>query len=208
MNAAGPDLGRPAVVVTPMRRRHLPGVLAIESRVYPRPWSSKLFEDELERRGRCYLVARQGEAVVGYAGLLMIADDGHVSTVAVDPGVQGRSIATRLLVELVRCSLELGARQLTLEVRASNERAQRIYGRLGFAPVGARKAYYGDNGEDAVVMWAHDITTDAYAARLDAIEAELGAATVRSGLDVATHAPPVHPAAARSGAGGGRMGSA
>jgi ribosomal-protein-alanine N-acetyltransferase len=101
---------RPSVVITPMRRRHLPGVLAIESRVYPRPWSSKLFEDEMERNGRCYLVARQGEAVVGYAGLLMIADDGHVATVAVDPGLQGRAIATRLLVELVRGSLGLGAR--------------------------------------------------------------------------------------------------
>ena len=207
MNAAVPEASRPTVVVTPMRRRPLPGVLAIESRVYPRPWSSKLFEEELERRGRCYLVARQGEAVVGYAGLLMIADDGHVSTVAVDPGVQGRSVATRLLLELIRGALALGAHQLTLEVRASNQRAQRIYGRFGFAPVGARKAYYGDNGEDAVVMWAHDITSGAYAARLAEIESELVTATVRSGFDVAAHAAPAHPAAARSGAAGGRMGA-
>jgi ribosomal-protein-alanine N-acetyltransferase len=198
---------RPSVVITPMRRRHLPGVLAIESRVYPRPWSSKLFEDEMERNGRCYLVARQGEAVVGYAGLLMIADDGHVATVAVDPGLQGRAIATRLLVELVRGSLGLGARQLTLEVRASNDRAQRLYGRFGFAPVGVRKAYYGDNHEDAVVMWAHDVTTDAFAERLAGIEAELVPPTVRSGFDVDVRDVPAHPAAARSGVGGGRMGA-
>lgn len=201
MNAAVPEASRPTVVVTPMRRRHLPGVLAIESRVYPRPWSSKLFEEELERRGRCYLVARQGEAVVGYAGLLMIADDGHVSTVAVDPGVQGRSVATRLLLELIRGALALGAHQLTLEVRASNQRAQRIYGRFGFAPVGARKAYYGDNGEDALVMWVHDVQAPDYAARLDAIEATFASPTIRQGFEagperVAAGAPVAHPALA------------
>ena len=67
-----------------------------------------------------YLVARVGATVVGYAGLLMIADDGHVATVAVDPAWQRRGLATRLLVELVRGAMELGANQLTLEVRMSN----------------------------------------------------------------------------------------
>ncbi|MCB0978193.1 MAG: ribosomal protein S18-alanine N-acetyltransferase [Acidimicrobiales bacterium] len=169
----------PTVVVSPMLRRHIPEVVAIEARTYPRPWSAKLFEEELDRRGRCYLVARVGADVVGYAGLLMIADDGHVSTVAVDPDVQGRKVATRLLVELVRGALELGAGQLTLEVRASNRRAQALYGRFGFVPAGARKAYYGDNGEDAIVMWAHDVATDEYAERLASIERSLPSPTVR-----------------------------
>jgi len=167
-----------------MRRRHLRAVLAIEAQVYPRPWSSRLFEDELDRSGRIYLVARIGPTVVGYAGLLMIADDGHVATVAVDPSWQGHGIATRLLAELVRGSLVLGANQLTLEVRVSNVRAQSVYRRFGFAPAGARKGYYGDNGEDALVMWAHEIRSDEHQARLAAVDDSVEPPTVRTGFDV------------------------
>lgn len=196
-----------SVVIAPMRRRHLDGVLAIESQVHPRPWSAKLFEDELARRGRCYLVARQGSTIIGYAGLLMIAEDGHVATVAVDPDLQGRSVATRLLVELVRGALALGAEQLTLEVRASNQRAQALYRRFGFVPVGARKGYYGDNREDAIVMWVHDIVGDEFQARLTAIDAGLPSPTVRSGFDEVPTAPArPHPAVGvASGAGSARM---
>lgn len=175
----------PAVTVSPMRRRHLRAVLAIEAQVYPRPWSSRLFEDELDRGGRAYLVARVGPTVVGYAGVLMIADDGHVATLAVDPAWQGRGIATRLLLELVRQAIGLGAEQLTLEVRVSNTTAQGIYRRFGFAPAGARKAYYADNGEDALVMWAHEVTGPEHQARLASIEGTFDPPTVRLGFDAA-----------------------
>ncbi len=195
------------VTVSPMRRRHLRAVLAIEAQVYPRPWSARLFADELDRGGRAYLVARVGPTVVGYAGVLMIADDAHVATVAVEPTWQGHRIATRLLVELVGQARRLGANQLTLEVRMSNTRAQALYRRFGFAPAGARKAYYADNGEDALVMWAHEIGTADHADRLAAIEADLSPATVRLGFDVPAGAGeegrrPVHPAVGR-----GRMGA-
>jgi ribosomal-protein-alanine N-acetyltransferase len=198
------------VTVSPMRRRHLRAVLGIEAQVYPRPWSARLFADELERSGRAYLVARIGPTVVGYAGLLMIADDGHVATVAVDPAWQGHRVATRLLVELVRQARHLGANQLTLEVRMSNTRAQGLYRRFGFAPAGARKAYYGDNGEDALVMWVQEIHADDYTERLAAIEADVGPATDRQGFDVPTRpgvdvpprqgngAGPAHPAVERA----------
>jgi [ribosomal protein S18]-alanine N-acetyltransferase len=178
-----------AVTVSPMRRRHLRAVLAIEAQVYPRPWSQKLFDDELDRRGRVYLVARVGPTVVGYAGLLMIADDGHVATVAVDPAWQRHGIATRLLAQLVREGRRAGAAQLTLEVRASNAGAQELYRRFGFAPAGARKGYYGDNGEDAIVMWAHDVGGAAYEERLTAIEAGLPSPTGRQGFDGPDGAP-------------------
>lgn len=174
------------VTVSPMRRRHLPAVLAIEAQVHPRPWSSRLFDDELARSGRVYLVARVGPTVVGYAGLLMIVDDGHVATVAVAPDWQRRGVATRLLVELVRQAQLSGANQLTLEVRMSNTGAQEMYRRFGFAPAGSRKAYYNDNAEDALVMWAHQINTPGYVVRLAGIEAELVPATVRQGMPSTT----------------------
>jgi ribosomal-protein-alanine N-acetyltransferase len=182
-----------ALVVTPMRRRHLPDVLAIESQVYPTPWSQRLFEGELERRGRAYVVARTGERVVGYGGVLMIADDGHIATVAVDPASRRHGIGRTLLRELVRQAMGLGAGQLTLEVRTSNHAAQALYREFGFAPVGARKAYYADNGEDALIMWVYDVRGGDYRARLDAIDARLpsferiGFEPVPGGSGRATH---------------------
>jgi ribosomal-protein-alanine N-acetyltransferase len=182
------------VTISPMRRRHLRAVLEIEGKVYPRPWSARLFEDELERSNRLYLVARVGASVVGYAGLLMIADDGHVATVAVDPEWQGHGIAKRLMAELIRGALKLGANQLTLEVRVSNHAAQSVYRRFGFAPAGARKAYYSDNGEDALVMWAHGTSTAAYRERLAAIDATFDPPTVRQGFSDERSVRSEHPA--------------
>lgn len=187
--AAVPAAAGLEVTVSPMRRRHLPEVLAIEAQVYPKPWSAKLFEDELARSNRVYVVARVGATVVGYAGLLMIADDGHVATVAVDPAWQRHGIATRLLDALVRGAIGLGAGQLTLEVRMSNTGAQELYRRFGFAPAGARKAYYGDNGEDALVMWAHDVTGAAYAARVAAVVAAVPGTTVHQGFEAGPAGP-------------------
>ncbi len=163
MSAAAPPL---VVQVGPMRSRHLPEVLAIEAQVYPRPWSSRLFEEEIARSRRSYLVARIDDRVVAYAGVLMIADDGHVATVAVDPAWQRHGIGRLLLAELIDDALAMGANQLTLEVRVSNLGAQALYRRYGFAPAGARKAYYADNGEDALVMWAHDLRSPASFERL------------------------------------------
>ncbi len=167
------------VRITTMRRRHLRSVLRIENQVYPRPWSLGLFMGELAMRtGRVYLVARVGPTVVGYAGLLFSGDDGHVTTIAVDPQWQRAKIGTRLLLHLARRSIGAGARNLTLEVRMSNEPAQQMYRQFGFVPAGVRKGYYVETKEDAMVMWANDVDTDEYHARLDEIEASLPGTTI------------------------------
>jgi len=180
MSAARHDLGappaRPALRIAPMRRRHLRSVLRIETEVYPRPWTLGLYLGELalpEER-RIYLVARSGGQVVGHAGLMFAADDGHVTTVAVDPAWQRRGIAAQLLLVLFREARMRGATDLTLEVRAVNEPAQALYRRFGFAEAGIRKGYYVETGEDAVIMWANDIASDAYRLLLDRIDGELG----------------------------------
>ena len=127
-------------------------------------------------------MARRGTDVVGYAGLMVIVGDAHVTTVAVAPAHQHQGIATRLLLVLVREAIALGAERITLEVRASNRSAQALYGRFGFAPAGVRKAYYVDNREDAVIMWAIDVTSEAYAERLAGIEATLARPSVLQGV--------------------------
>ena len=160
-----------------MRRRHLKGVMAIERRVYPRPWSPNLFLSEMsEPRNRAYLVARLGREVVGYAGLMSYGEEAHVTTIAVDPDEHRRKIGTRLMLELVRRAKEMGARAISLEVRVSNWGAQRMYGRFGFRPVGVRKGYYQETGEDALVMWADDVDTPEYERLLERISAAAASA--------------------------------
>jgi [ribosomal protein S18]-alanine N-acetyltransferase len=170
------------VRITPMRRRHLRGVLRIEQQVYPRPWTFGLFLGEISQRAsRVYLVARVGSEVVGYAGMFRAVDDGHITTVAVDPAWQRNGVATRMLLALARAALDRGCRNLTLEVRMSNSGAQALYQRFGFVPAGVRKGYYPETGEDALVMWANEVDTEAYAARLSEIESGIPGRTVIEG---------------------------
>jgi ribosomal-protein-alanine N-acetyltransferase len=150
-----------------MRRRHLRGVMAIERQVYPRPWSPNLFLSEMsESRNRCYLVARMDREVVGYAGMICYGDEAHVTNIAVDPMHQRHKIASRLLHDVIRQAIEMGAQAVSLEVRVTNWGAQRLYGRFGFRPVGVRKNYYQEINEDALIMWLDDIRNVAYDRRL------------------------------------------
>jgi ribosomal-protein-alanine N-acetyltransferase len=172
------------VRITAMRRRHLRGVLRIENEVYPRPWSLGLFMSELAiRTGRIYLVARVGPTVVGYAGMLFSVDDGHVTTIAVDPSWHRDKIGTRLLLHLLRRGVAGGAKNFTLEVRMSNEGAQALYRRFGFAPAGVRKGYYVETNEDAMIMWAHDVDGPEYQARLERIERSIPGTTIVDNLE-------------------------
>ena len=174
---------QPATVeIVPMRRRHLRGVLAVEELVYPKPWSAGLFTTEMSQPdSRRYLVALEpGRAarfgrrtVLGYAGVMVAVGEAHITTVATHPHHHRRKIASRLLVQLLRAARDLGAEAATLEVRVNNRGAQRLYSAFGFAPVGVRPRYYAETNEDALIMWAYDVHTDAYAALLDAQEARL-----------------------------------
>jgi [ribosomal protein S18]-alanine N-acetyltransferase len=167
------------VAIVPMRRRHLRSVLRIESMVYPRPWSLGLFASELAMRGsRAYRVAKVGTTVVGYAGLMHVAGEGHVTTLAVDPAWHRQQVGTRLLLSLATTARGWGCTGLTLEVRMGNAAAQELYRRFGFAPAGVRKGYYAETGEDALVMWAHDVDAPAYGERLRAIEEGIVGTTV------------------------------
>ncbi len=155
------------IEIARMRRRHLKGVMAIERQVYPRPWSPNLFLSEMsEMRNRAYLVARIGREVVGYGGMMCYGQEAHITTIAVDPAHHRHKIGTRLLYELVTESMHLGALAVSLEVRVSNDGAQRLYRQFGFRPVGVKKGYYQETNEDALVMWVDEIRTPAYRERL------------------------------------------
>lgn len=166
--------GATEVEVVPMRRRHLRGVLRVEAHNPHRPWSLGLFMSELRQpEARTYAVALAGGTVVGFAGQLFSLDDAHITTIATHPDWRGLGVGTRLLLVLAHQARRCGMTAWTLEVAASNQPAQALYRRFGLAPVGVRKGYYKDLGEDAVIMWAYDIDGPAYADRLDGIEAGL-----------------------------------
>lgn len=162
------------VEITPMRRRHLPAVLRIEAKVYPRPWSAGLFLSELAQKGsRAYFVARHQGKVVGYAGVMILGDEGHVTNIAVDPSFHRNRIGMRLLLALVDASRERKIRSMTLEVRRANTGAQTMYKMFGFQTVGVRRGYYVETGEDAYIMWAESVDSNEYTTRLDSIRKKL-----------------------------------
>ncbi|MPZ89512.1 MAG: ribosomal-protein-alanine N-acetyltransferase [Nitriliruptorales bacterium] len=174
MVAAPPRAALTDIEVVPMRRRHVRGVMAVERLVYPRPWSATLFTSELAQcDSRRYVVALAPQSdralfarkVVGYAGVMVTAE-AHITTVAVHPEHHRQKIATHLLLAILDEARAMGAEAAALEVRVANRGAQRLYSGFGFAPVGMRPGYYAETSEDALIMWAHDLQSEAYGARL------------------------------------------
>lgn len=157
-----------AVELIPMKRRHVRQVMRIEGQVYPRPWSAALFLQEISRRAdRVYIVARHGDEVIGYAGMMTSGLEAHITTIAVDPAFHRHRLGTKLMVGLLDAARQRGANAVSLEVRKSNLGAQRMYEKFRFKPVGIRKGYYIETGEDAIVMLAEDIDSEDYASLID-----------------------------------------
>jgi [ribosomal protein S18]-alanine N-acetyltransferase len=170
------------IALEPMRRRNLRAVQAIDRQVYPAPWSTALYIDELRRRDqRVYRIARIGGRIVGYGGSMLVHDEGHITSIAVDPAFHGKRIGAHLLLDVTRGSIDAGMKSMTLEVRLSNTAAHRLYRWFGYAPAGIRKGYYPDNREDALVMWCHDVQSDEHNRRLLDIACSLNAESPSSG---------------------------
>mgnify|MGYP001814371378 FL=1 len=142
----------------------VPAVLALEERVYPEPWTEGVFRDELAQPNRVYLTVIDDDEIIGYAGMMIVFEDAHITTMSVAPEARGTGIAQKMMMRLVDTAIASEAEHLTLEVRMSNEAAQALYRKFGFAPVGVRKDYY--LNEDALIMWASDINGADYQERL------------------------------------------
>ncbi len=151
-------VARTETVLRPMRWWDIEPVMELELRLFPEDaWSRGMYWSELaeSHRGgsRHYTVAvTEAGAVVGYAGLMAIGTEGDVQTIAVDERYQGNGLGAELLRDLIGESVRRGCAELLLEVRIDNFRAQRLYERFGFEPVGIRRGYYQPAGVDALVM--------------------------------------------------------
>jgi|Deesub1362A_J573_1020465.scaffolds.fasta_scaffold01687_11 ribosomal-protein-alanine N-acetyltransferase len=142
------------LLVTPLTRRHLPEVVAIERASFARPWAPELFEAEIRHRHALPLVAQSLPAgmVVGYLCLWLVAEEVQVQNLAVHPAFRRRGVGRFLLAEGLREAHRRGARLATLEVRPSNLAARRLYASLGFVETGRRPGYYQAEGEDALLL--------------------------------------------------------
>jgi [ribosomal protein S18]-alanine N-acetyltransferase len=142
-------------IIRDAERRDVSDILQIEIAQFPEPWSRAMMLGEIsDVETRRYRVAIEGTSVIGYMGVMFVIDELHVNTIGTLPGHEGRGVATSLMDDAWAHAKERGIARATLEVAVSNERAQALYARYGFRPVGVRKNYYERTGEDALVLWA------------------------------------------------------
>ncbi|MEU5866830.1 ribosomal protein S18-alanine N-acetyltransferase [Nonomuraea sp. NPDC047529] len=137
-----------------MTEADLPAVMAIERAMFPLDaWSEGMMRGELADmpRSRHYLVALADDEIVAYSGIAVAADQADVQTIAVLEKHQGTGIGSAMLTELLAEARRRGAREIFLEVRADNPRAQAVYRHFEFEEIGTRRRYY-DDGTDAIMM--------------------------------------------------------
>jgi ribosomal-protein-alanine N-acetyltransferase len=136
-----------------MKQSDLPAILEIERRSFSDPWSEVSFIDELLTNDLAYYVVADVDGqIAGYAGMWVVLEEAQMTNVAIHPDYRNRGLGKGIVVYLIELANELGASEMTLEVRKSNQIAQRVYRNLGFGVIGQRKGYYPDNGEDAILM--------------------------------------------------------
>jgi len=157
-----------------MAPENIPEVLAIERLSFQSSWPPNAFQNELrDNKLAHYFVGRLDGAIVAYGGIWVILEDSHVTTIAVHPDQRGQRLGEEMLVHLLDEAIERGASWITLEVRETNDVAQKLYRKYGFTVVSTRRGYYSDNNESALVMWAGNLRGPLYASRLAALKAAL-----------------------------------
>ena len=136
----------------------LEGVMEVEAESFTNPWTRDMYSWELQNQSVCHiLIVRTDDCpVAGFCAFWLVFDEIHINNVAMRPQFRGQGIGTALLHRVLNEARELGARRATLEVRASNARARRLYERLGFYVAGTRRNYYTSPVEDALILWRDD----------------------------------------------------
>jgi len=176
------DLANLPYALNPMRLSDVPTVESIEQQVFATPWSAQAFRQELTfHTAATYLVLRYTEqavlerryprrpwsgphdpSIIGYGGLWIVLDQGHVSTLAVRTVWRGHGLGELLFAALIETAIAQGCDELTLEVRLSNRIAQNLYAKYGLEVAGRRPRYYPDNQEDAWIMTSPPLQSPAF----------------------------------------------
>lgn len=138
-----------------MDTSHINSVYELSKTCFSVPWSLESISYEIENPLAKYVIAQDlsTKEVLGFAGVWIVAGEGDITNIAVNPSYRKQGIASQLLSNLIEICHENNCNDITLEVRISNIPAQNLYTKLGFVNEGIRKKYYSDNGEDAIIMW-------------------------------------------------------
>ncbi|SHH36519.1 ribosomal-protein-alanine N-acetyltransferase [Sporanaerobacter acetigenes DSM 13106] len=142
------------ILVRPMLEKDIDEVLDIEKTSFATPWPKEAFTLEITKNMLAkYVVAEIQGKVVGYGGIWLIIDEGHVTNIAVHEKYRGLGVGNKIMEGLIDICRDRNIVAMTLEVRKTNEVAKSLYDKYGFKEYGIRPGYYSDNNEDAIIMW-------------------------------------------------------
>lgn len=142
------------IITRSMEERDLDQIMIIESQSFTTPWSKESFILEItDNKLAKYIIAEIDGKVIGYGGIWLILDEGHITNIAVGKDYRGKGVGNKIIEALIGYCAVKEIRNMTLEVRQSNIVAQNLYKKYGFLEYGIRPNYYSDDHEDAVIMW-------------------------------------------------------
>lgn len=144
------------ILIQQMQEADILETALLEAQLFSEPWSAESLRQAALKPSNLYLAVRQNGMLCAYCGLWGVADEGQITNVAVHPEYRRRGIARTMLKELLRQGRAQGLSAFTLEVRAGNVGAIKLYDSLGFLEAGIRKQFYNKPKEDAVIMWLKD----------------------------------------------------
>ena len=140
------------MMIMKMTQCHVSQIADLEKICFNDPWSENSIASELDNRLSHWLVALDGEKVVGYVGSQTVLGETDMMNIAVHPAYRKQGIATELIEALIQVLQERGSHSLMLEVRESNNPAKELYLKMGFELVGIRKNYYRNPKENALIL--------------------------------------------------------
>lgn len=140
------------MTILEMEEKHVSQIAALEKQFFSAPWDERSVQSELTNDLSYWLVAVDGNTVAGYVGSQTVLGESDMMNLAVHPDYRRQGIGEALVLALIEGLKARGSRRLTLEVRASNDPAKRLYEKLGFRAVGRRKNYYRSPKEDGEIL--------------------------------------------------------
>lgn len=156
-----------------MASEHVAEVSLLERSCFGAHWTATNFHKELDNERCSYFVSVLDNQVIAYLGYWQILEEAHITAVGVNTKYRKRGLAQDLMIKMLNDCLDKSIRWITLEVKASNIGAQKLYEKFGFSVMGRRKNYYQAEREDALIMWTEDIAAADYQLRLEQIKASI-----------------------------------
>ncbi len=150
------------MIIDIMKMEDVERVAELDKICFPTPWSISAYMSEVYNPSGFYIVARENNEIVGFAGEWIVMDEAHITTIGVAPEFRRRKIGERMLAALIDEALRRKASCILLEVRKHNHAAQSLYIKYGFEALAIRKGYYTNNQEDAIVMWLTDMKSEKF----------------------------------------------